>query len=146
MEYSIREIGKMFGLNSSTLRYYEEVGLLTNVFKNESGQRVYRECHVNRLKTVCCFKNAGMTVKDLQRFVEYEEGGVERLSEIVDLLCERREIMKDNINKMIVDYNHMLRKVNFYSDALRASEKGEILPEWEDYKTNEYLKDFKLEK
>ena len=42
--YSISEVSKMKGLSHSTLRYYEEIGLLTNVV-HEGNRRIYTEEH-----------------------------------------------------------------------------------------------------
>ena len=53
--YTIKEVSEMFHLPSSTLRYYEDLGILTNVGRSKSGQRVYIRGHINRLKTICCF-------------------------------------------------------------------------------------------
>lgn len=39
--YTIKEVSEMFHLPSSTLRYYEDLGILTNVERSKSGQRVY---------------------------------------------------------------------------------------------------------
>ena len=47
--YSIREISELFSLPASTLRYYESEGLLPNVEKSSSGQRIYTEEHIERL-------------------------------------------------------------------------------------------------
>lgn len=49
--YTIKEVSEMFHLPSSTLRYYEDLGILTNVGRSKSGQRVYIQGHINRLKT-----------------------------------------------------------------------------------------------
>ena len=49
-EYTIREISELFGLPASTIRYYEEEGILTNVARTPSGQRIFGDCHVNRLR------------------------------------------------------------------------------------------------
>ena len=54
-QYSIREVSAKFNLPASTLRYYEEVGILTDIPRNSSGKRIYLEKHINRLKTICCF-------------------------------------------------------------------------------------------
>ena len=67
-QYTIREISEMFQLPSSTLRYYEDMEILTNIKRNNSGQRIYEDCHVNRLRTICCFKNAGMSISQLKEF------------------------------------------------------------------------------
>ena len=37
--YTIKEVSEMFHLPSSTLRYYEDLGILTNVERSKSGQR-----------------------------------------------------------------------------------------------------------
>ena len=44
--------------------------LLTNVERTETGQRIYEDCHIDRLRAICCLKNAGMTIDDLQTFFE----------------------------------------------------------------------------
>ena len=64
-QYTIRQVAEMFRMPTSTLRYYEEEGILTNVEKNKSGQRIYTEGHLNRLRTICCFKGTGMTIAQL---------------------------------------------------------------------------------
>ena len=40
-QYSIREVSAKFNLSASTLRYYEEVGILTDIPRNSSGKRIY---------------------------------------------------------------------------------------------------------
>lgn len=62
MTYSIGEVSRMYHMPSSTLRFYEQEGILTNVTKDERGQRVYTQEHLNRLGTICCFKETGMKI------------------------------------------------------------------------------------
>ena len=68
MSYTIRQVATQFHMQPSTLRYYEDQGLLTNVERTETGQRIYEDCHIDRLRAICCFKNAGMTIDDLKKF------------------------------------------------------------------------------
>lgn len=67
--YTIKEVSEMFHLPSSTLRYYEDLGILTNVGRSKSGQRVYIQGHINRLKTICCFKKTGMSIANCSSFL-----------------------------------------------------------------------------
>ena len=39
--YTIREVSEMFNIPVSTLRYYEDEGLLTNVGRSSTNQRIY---------------------------------------------------------------------------------------------------------
>ena len=49
MTYTIAQISEKFDVAASTLRYYEEIGLLTNVERTDNGRRVYSDAHVGRL-------------------------------------------------------------------------------------------------
>ena len=89
MSYTIRQVATQFHMQPSTLRYYEDQGLLTNVERTETGQRIYEDCHIDRLRAICCFKNAGMTIDDLKKFFVYESNEPEHIDEILDLLESR---------------------------------------------------------
>ena len=43
--YTIREMSERFGLPASTLRYYEEIGLLTDVIHTESRNDLHPAAH-----------------------------------------------------------------------------------------------------
>ncbi len=98
-EYGIREISEIFHLPSSTLRYYEEIGILTNIARTSSGQRIFTDAHVNRLKTICCFKNTGMTIAQLKSFFIYESAEQEHIDDIISLLNAQKEYTVEQINR-----------------------------------------------
>ena len=54
--YTIREMSERFGLPASTLRYYEEIGLLTDVIHTESKKRIYTQQHIDCMTAILCFK------------------------------------------------------------------------------------------
>ncbi|MFQ6865350.1 MerR family transcriptional regulator [Blautia sp.] len=37
------------------MRYYEDAGILPNIERNSSGQRIFTDWHIERLKAICCF-------------------------------------------------------------------------------------------
>mgnify|MGYP000828866450 CR=1 FL=1 len=60
--YTIREMSERFGLPASTLRYYEEIGLLTDVIHTESKKRIYTQQHIDCMTAILCFKRTGLPV------------------------------------------------------------------------------------
>lgn len=46
---TIAEVSKKFGISSTTLRYYEKIGLMNPVAKNISGHRDYQEPDLRRI-------------------------------------------------------------------------------------------------
>lgn len=136
--YTISEVAARFHMQTSTLRYYEDQGLLTNVGRDTAGRRVYGECHINRLRAICCFKNAGMTIDDLKKFFTYERDEPAHIDEILDLLESRRESLDEQRRALDEAAMHVQRKLHYYGDIKRALDAGESLPEWKDYKTRVY--------
>lgn len=112
-EYTIREISEMFRLPASTIRYYEDEGILTNVGRTASGQRIFTDGHVNRLRTICCFKNTGMTIAELKQFFAYETDESAHLDDILELLQQRKDSVTAQIAQLKAGYAHVLRKIHY---------------------------------
>ena len=138
MTYSIGEVSKMYHMAPSTLRFYEQEGILTNVEKNEHGQRIYTQGHLNRLGTICCFKGRGMTIEQLKAFFTYEEDEETHIDEIVCLLQEQKESVKEQMEALSRDYEHVLRKLCFYGDVRSSLQNGEKRPNWNQYRDRSF--------
>ena len=131
-EYTIRELSEMFDLPASTIRYYEDEGILTNVGRTPSGQRVFAEGHVNRLRTICCFKNTGMTIAELRQFFSYELDEPAHLDDILTLLHQRQDSVTAQLAQLQEDYAHVLRKIHYYEDIQESLSQKKQLPKWKD--------------
>ena len=137
-EYTIRDISELFGLPASTIRYYEEEGILTNVARTPSGQRIFGDCHVNRLRTVCCFKNTGMTIAELRQFFAYEKDEPAHLEDILSLLEQRRASVTAQLAQLKRDCAHVQRNIDYYRDIQESLSQGLPRPQWKDYKQRTY--------
>lgn len=137
-QFTIGEISEMFKLPPSTLRYYEEIGILTNIARSASGQRIFTDSHINRLRTICCFKNTGMTIAQLKTFFSYEDEESEHIGDILSLLNEQKESIIGQINQLQDDYAHVLRKLYYYGDIKKSLNNNQPLPKWKNYKYKSY--------
>ncbi len=133
-QYTIKEVSQKFNLPSSTLRYYEQIGILTDVGRTPSGQRIYLEKHINRLKTICCFKRTGMTIAQLQKFFLYEIDEQANIDGILTLLNEQKNEMQSKMEQLKKDYEHLQRKLQYYSDVKYNIEHNLPHPDWAYYK------------
>ena len=131
--YTIRQVSQMFGLPASTLRYYEEIGLLPVVEKTKAKQRIYTEEHINRLGAVCCFKETGMSMAKLLEFFAYEEQEQEHIDEILVLLREQEKHVAGQIEKLKSAQKQLNRKLNYYKDIKKSVDNGSAYPCWADY-------------
>ncbi|MFB5189838.1 MerR family transcriptional regulator [Alicyclobacillus fastidiosus] len=68
MEYTVQKLGRLAGVSTRTLRYYDEIGLLTPTRTNSSGYRIYGRAEVDRLQQILFYRALGVkleTIKDL---------------------------------------------------------------------------------
>ena len=130
--YSIKEVSTMFDLPSSTLRYYEDLGLLTNVTHNDKNQREYDESHITRLTAIQCFKQTGLPLTKIALFFEYEEDIEKHIDEIIDLVSSHETDIIAKIKELQDGLLHIQHKVRFYTGIHEAIEKKQPWPRWED--------------
>jgi DNA-binding transcriptional MerR regulator len=61
----IAEVSERYGISSDTLRYYERIGLIPNVNRNEIGIRDYNETDLKRVDFIKCMRSAGLPIEGL---------------------------------------------------------------------------------
>lgn len=129
--YSIREISARFGLRASTIRYYEEIGLLENVI-HEGYKRVYDESHIDRLGAIECFKKARLSLEEIKQFFAYEKDINNRSGDILEMMKAQERKTKEEMEKLRVGLEHVQIKIRYYSAVDEAIKEGRAIPAWSD--------------
>lgn len=109
----------MYDLAPSTLRYYERIGLLRDVAQ-ENNHRIYEQIHLDKLNSILCFKNSGMSMKELQTLLQYQETG-DDLDHILSLLKEHQTKVEDQLAQLQKYQEHITQKVAYYA-AIKEAE------------------------
>jgi DNA-binding transcriptional MerR regulator len=69
---TIQEVSRRSGLSEPTLRYYEKIGLIEHVGRDESsGHRRYGAALVNRIEALACLRATGMSVHDMREYLRH---------------------------------------------------------------------------
>jgi len=63
--YSIGQIAKMAGVSNRTLRYYEELGLISPDSRGDNRYRYYNDNHLRRLQTIKMLQESGFALKEI---------------------------------------------------------------------------------
>ncbi len=66
MEYTVQKLGKLAGISTRTLRYYDEIGLLKPARVNSSGYRIYGKQEVARLQQILFYRELGMNLESIR--------------------------------------------------------------------------------
>ena len=135
--YTIRQISNLYKLPASTLRYYEDLGLLTDVVHTASGARIYNQSHIDRLGGIMCFKRTGLSIAKIRQFYLYEEHMEEHAHDISQMMIDHEQDILNQIEELQNDLIHIREKVRYYAAVENAVEKSEPIPEWHQFFANE---------
>lgn len=131
--FTIKEMSDLFHLPSSTLRYYEEIGILKDIERTSSRQRIFTKEHIHQLKLICCLKRAGLTISEIKKFFLLEADKPTNIDNILALLKSKKTKIENNIKQFSIDLDHIEDKINYYIEVKKAIEETKLIPVCKDY-------------
>ena len=69
MSYTVRQLAKISGVSSRTLRFYDEIGLLNPARYGDNNYRYYEEEQLLLLQQILFFRELGFPLNDIQGFM-----------------------------------------------------------------------------
>lgn len=122
----IAEVSAQYGLSSDTLRYYERVGLIPTVNRNESGIRDYNEIDLRRVEFIKCMRSAGLPIEVLIDYVALVQQGDKTIAARKEMLVEQRDLLVARMNEMQKTLDILNYKIEVYENAVLTKEKHMI--------------------
>ncbi|MBT1172040.1 MerR family transcriptional regulator [Bifidobacterium sp. MA2] len=87
--HTIREASLASGLPESTLRYYEQIGIIPPIARDPSGHRAYSDDDLTRLTTIACLSATGMPLESMREYLRNSSDGAEGAKRQIELLDEQ---------------------------------------------------------
>lgn len=128
----IREVEKLTGITSFTIRYYEKIGLLSDIQRKTSGTRDFSTANVNELLFITTLKNTGMSLEDIIVFMqdgcilEKVNTGIipyDTVAERVVLLIKQQEILNERKAELDTLTDALNQKLTYYNNLLQFGKK-----------------------
>lgn len=123
----IAEVSEQYGISLDTLRYYERIGLIPPVTRNESGIRDYNELDVRRVEFVKCMRSAGLPIEVLIEYIGLVQRGDQTIEARKDILVEQRQLLISRMEQMQKTLDILNHKIEMYEKAVLKNEK-EMIP------------------
>ncbi|WP_086981066.1 MerR family transcriptional regulator [Vibrio aphrogenes] len=114
---NIKEFSSLVDLSNYTLRYYEKIGLLKNVRRNNSGHRVYTEKDVKWVEFVIRLKETAMPLEDILRYARLREQGNSTILERQALLEQHQQSLQAYIEQQQSHLSALEDKIGLYKDG-----------------------------
>ena len=128
---NIKKAADMFDLSVDTLRYYERVGVIPPVSRNESGYRDYTTNDLNWIYLAKNLRNAGLSVESIIEFAHLaqlrEAQNVEKAQK--QILVDQLEELDRKLEEMQEVRELLVYKIETYDEHIAKFKAGEMTPD-----------------
>ena len=105
----IQDVAHATGLSPHTLRYYERIGLIHPIGRQENTHRHYTREDVGWIEFLLKLRATGMSIKDMQRYAQLQRQGDETLPDRVEML----ESLRDRVEARVDELNEHLKLIHY---------------------------------
>lgn len=116
----INEVSTIYKVSKRTLRYYEEIGLLTSSREENSNGRIYDVFNISRLEQILLLKRVGFSLNEIQEVLgcnssEFiQDKLIERLNEVQIQVRQLDELKGLLIDLIKISQSEGTQNINFY--------------------------------
>jgi DNA-binding transcriptional MerR regulator len=105
MEYTVQKLGRLAGISTRTLRYYDEIDILKPARINSSGYRIYDQAEVDRLQQILFYRELGISLESIKDIITAPSfNGANALRDHREKLLDKRnqlDVLIANVDKTI---------------------------------------------
>lgn len=125
-DLTIRQMAQRSGFSEPTLRYYEQIGLLGEISRDESsGHRRYGPAAVERIESLACLRSSGMTVTGMRRYLDLLAEGDSAAAEQRDLFASQAETLAADIEQLQLRLSYLRLKAGMWDARVRGDADAE---------------------
>ena len=110
-------------MNYETLRYYCNLGLVTNVKRDKNNYRLFDDRDVAWIDGLQCLRKCGFSIKELQEYMELAKQGKDTIKKRQVMLDNKLNELLDKKKEIDQSINYIHEKNSYYNQVL----KGEII-------------------
>ena len=118
--YKIGDVATMTDLSVDTLRYYEKIGLLNNIFRNESGIRLYSDKDISQLNFIKRAQRMNFSLDEIRDLLDMRNDPQKACMEVRELTMKKLQEVESNLNELTTLRNELTLLLNL----CKASEEG----------------------
>jgi Hg(II)-responsive transcriptional regulator len=91
------KVAKEAGVNVETLRYYEDIGIIPEPIRSESGYRLYTEETIQRIRFVKDIQMLGFTLHEIKELLDIKMDSKTACGEASKIIHQKKGEVKDKI-------------------------------------------------
>lgn len=114
----IKDVSNKYDITARTLRYYEDMGLLSSTRSDDYAYRMYDENAIRRLEQILILRKLNISIKDIQRVFNTSGSNV-----VLEVLGRKVQNVDDDVallyelKEIVLDFIREIEQVNFTDNS-----------------------------
>ena len=118
-QYTISQLAKAAEVPTTTVRYYERIGLVEAEDRSHGNYRLYSDESLNKLRFIRAAQATGFTLDDVKALLSDDAGGTPTCGSVQGLIEERLA----DIEQRLKDLRHVRRVLKSALDKCQTQKK-----------------------
>ncbi|MGN1181961.1 MAG: MerR family transcriptional regulator [Faecalibacillus sp.] len=118
--YTMMQACKEVNMTYEALKFYCNAGLIPNVKRDKNNRRIFDENNINWIKSLSCLKNCGMSIKDMQVYLDLCLQGQKTIPKRQEILELQKEKLINQLEEIKKSLDYIEHKQDFYQKVLNG--------------------------
>jgi len=110
--YKIGEVTEQTGMSADTLRYYEKFGLLSNISRNTSGIRQYKDKDISKLKFIKRAQRMNFSLDEIKNLLSMRDDPQNAKDSVRQLTADKLIHVENQLNELTTLRNELKLLLN----------------------------------
>lgn len=119
----IQEVSKITGFSASTIRYYEQQGLIREVERDGQGIRNFSEEDLKWIKFLASYKKTNLSLNEMMALAELYYSKSESIPDRLAVTMKYREKVQAEIIKLQEGLDFIDCKIGYYKRIIECEER-----------------------
>lgn len=120
-QYTISQLAKSAGVPTTTMRYYERIGLVEPEDRSDGNYRLYGEESLRKVKFIRAAQATGFTLDDVKALLSDDAGGAPKCGSVQGLIEDRLT----DIEVRLKNLRHVRRVLKSALEKCRKQKKAD---------------------
>lgn len=121
-----KDVAEMFGITVDTIRYYERVGVIPPIEREENGYRIYTKRTLNWIFLAKSLRNAGLSVESLIEFASLSQMKGNRRYAQKQILKDQLQEIDEKIDEINKTRELLQYKIDTYDEHIALFEADKL--------------------
>lgn len=110
----IREVSLKYDISARTLRYYEDMGLITSIRSEDYAYRMYDETALKRLEQILILRKLSISIRDISKIFQSPDASV-----VLEVLAKKAAGIDEEVallyelKTIVLKFIHQIESLNF---------------------------------